>query len=438
MIPPQLPKNEKQRQAALEKYKILDTLSEESFDNITSLMAYVCDVPISLITLLDKDRNFLKSHHGISLTESPRELSFCGHAINSPLPLTIVEDARKDERFADNPLVTEQHAIFYAGAPLIDSNGFALGTLCVYDIKPRKLTEQQQQAMIAMSKQVVNLFEQRYQNIKLLEFQDKIKKRNQDLEDFVKLVSHDLKSPLSNIVGLTELMEIDFKGKLDAQAQQYLQFLKASSHSLRDYINGLLKFYKSEELLHHEPEELAFNSLMDELIKITDTERKITFHYAKDHGNLWVNKAALLQILINLVTNAIKYNRSREIVIAITFREHEDVYEFDITDNGDGIPTEHADSIFCHSPSTSHPPFVYLNPHSACLRQVSAILSRRISFMRSPALYAKASRKRCLSSRGALKSSLHSCLERTCGKVFFFFTGGMRKAASSLPNTRSQ
>ena len=120
MIAPDFPDNEIQRQTAVEKYMLLDTLPEDCYDNITALMAYVCETPISLVTLLDKKRNFLKSHHGIPFNEFPREISFCGHAINSDDMITIVEDARLDKRFVDNPLVTEYQAIFYAGVPLID------------------------------------------------------------------------------------------------------------------------------------------------------------------------------------------------------------------------------------------------------------------------------------------------------------------------------
>ncbi len=108
---PEFPANEKKRQAAVDKYQLLDTLPEDQYDDITSLMSYICDAPISLITLLDKERNFLKSHHGVPFNESPREISFCGHAINSEDPITIIEDARVDNRFFDNPLVTDYNAI---------------------------------------------------------------------------------------------------------------------------------------------------------------------------------------------------------------------------------------------------------------------------------------------------------------------------------------
>jgi len=129
MIIPEFPQNEEERLKAVKQYNLLDTLPEEDFDNITNLVATLCDVPISLITLLDTDRNFLKSHHGVPFNESPREISFCGHAILSNKDIFIIEDARLDDRFHDNPLVKEFQAIFYAGVPLLNPKGHKLGCL---------------------------------------------------------------------------------------------------------------------------------------------------------------------------------------------------------------------------------------------------------------------------------------------------------------------
>ncbi|WP_299217284.1 GAF domain-containing sensor histidine kinase [uncultured Aquimarina sp.] len=346
MIAPIFPKNEKHRQIAVEKYGLLDTLPEESYDNITSIMSYICDVPISLITLLDKDRNFLKSHHGIPFNESPREISFCGHAINSDDPITIITDSRKDKRFKGNPLVDEHQAIFYAGAQLIDSDGFKLGTLCVYDTKPRELTSEQKGALLAMSKQVVNLFEQRYQNLKLTQLRDKLEKRNEDLKKFASVVSHDLKSPLANIISLTELLEDDNKDKLNEESLQYLEYLKTSSYSLRDYIDGILKFYKSDDIIKDRKTEIQINHLLEELKRITDSEHKARFNISLDVEHIFANETALMQILINLITNAIKYNSKPEIIIGIVITEEENFYNFVVKDNGDGIPKGFLDKIF--------------------------------------------------------------------------------------------
>ncbi|GGG50807.1 sensor histidine kinase [Bizionia arctica] len=346
MIAPKFPKNEHGRQLAVNKYKLLDTLPEESYDNITALMAYICEVPISLVTLLDKDRNFLKSHHGIPFNESPREISFCGHAINSDELITIVEDSREDERFHDNPLVTDYQAIFYAGATLINSDGYKLGTLCVYDTKPRKLKDEQKNALIAMAKQVTNLFEQRYQNLKLIRLKDKLNKRNEALEKFAQVVSHDLKSPLANIISLTELLEDENKGNLNDESQQYLKYLKSSSYSLKSYIDGLLEFYKSDELLKDRNELIIVQDLLKDLIKLTDPNKTVSFYFEGSTKTINTNKSALIQVLVNLVTNAIKYNLKSKVEIKINISEDESKYNLLVEDNGEGIPAEFLDKIF--------------------------------------------------------------------------------------------
>jgi signal transduction histidine kinase len=346
MIAPEYPKNENERQLAVNKYQLLDTLPEESYDNITALMAYICDVPISLVTLLDRDRNFLKSHHGIPFNESPRAISFCGHAINSDDLITIIEDSRIDERFHDNPLVTDFKAVFYAGATLINSEGYKLGTLCVYDTKPRKLTDEQIKALLAMARQVTNLFEQHYQNILLNQLQDKLKKRNENLNKFAKVVSHDIKSPLANIISLTELLEAENKGILNDESLQYIEYLKSSSNSLKNYVDGLLKFYKSDELIKDAAEDILVQDIFNELKTITDPDHSVIFYLKGNSKTIKTNKSALMQVLINLVTNAIKYNKKLKTEITIDFSENESDYTMSVSDNGDGIPEAFLDKIF--------------------------------------------------------------------------------------------
>jgi GAF domain-containing protein len=161
------PKTEAARVAALQKYAILDTEPEQAFDDLVLLASFICNAPIALISLVDEDRQWFKSKVGISISETPREISFCAAAIQQP-DVFVVPDTLEDERFRNNPLVvSEPNVRFYAGAPLINEEGHALGTICVIDRTPREFDSDKQAALKALCRLVLAQLEFR-RNLMLL------------------------------------------------------------------------------------------------------------------------------------------------------------------------------------------------------------------------------------------------------------------------------
>ena len=132
--------NESERLSTLHEYRLLDTLPEAAFDELVALAAQVCGTPVSLVSLVGRDRQWFKAKVGIEACETPRSVSFCAHAIARPDEIFLVPDATRDPRFADNPLVTGPLGLrFYAGVPLKMATGHAIGSLCVVDTRPRQL-----------------------------------------------------------------------------------------------------------------------------------------------------------------------------------------------------------------------------------------------------------------------------------------------------------
>ncbi|MHA7059072.1 sensor histidine kinase [Aquimarina sp. M1] len=346
MIAPILPLNEEFRIEALKSLNILDTESENEFDEITALAAYLCDTEAALISLVDSDREWFKSSYGFSTNQIPRKESFCAHAILDPNIPLIVNDTRLDERFCDNPLTRKGTVIFYASIPLIDKNGFALGTLCVIDSQPKKLSDKQLEALKSLAHQVVILFELNKKNKDLEQIEDKLRKRNESLKEFARVISHDLKMPLANVITTSDLLKLKLANDLDQETSEYFDYIKQSSFTMSDYINDVLDHYESDSLTQNKPESFKLNYLLKEIAELLSIKPDCTIHFPENNPTLNCNKSALKQIFFNLIGNSIKYNDKEQIIIDIEHSEDTRFYYFKVTDNGMGIPDDKIDSIF--------------------------------------------------------------------------------------------
>ena len=348
MIIPKLHIAEKDRIKALESYSILDTLPEEDYDNLALIASQICDTPIAIIGFIDEKRHWFKSKVGTEITENNRDLSFCGHAINSNNNIFIIPDTRIDERFKNNPLITgDSKILFYAGVSLLDDNtGLPVGTICVIDHQPKNLNEGQINSLQALSRQTMKLLELRANKLKLEKNIALLEKKNQDLERFAYSAAHDLKSPLSNISGLSTLLIDSYETKVDGEAIEIISLIKSSAIKLKEMIDNLLVISKAESVADTSNDEVLVSTLETDLKNLLSFEDNCTITLQTNVVALYINKTILEQILINLISNAIKYNNKEDIQITISIQAEATSYTISVQDNGLGILPEHQKIIF--------------------------------------------------------------------------------------------
>jgi signal transduction histidine kinase len=339
MLSARIPENESERQANLDLYEILDTFPEDAFDAITSIAAHICGTPIALISLIDKDRQWFKSHHGLAVSETPRDFAFCAHAILDPDQLFVVEDAKLDDRFFDNPLSTgDPNVIFYAGAPLVSSEGFPLGTLCVIDNKPHTLNSDQRKALADLSNQVIAQIELR-RNLK------ELKSKNEELSRYAHLISHDLRSPMQSIYQLSKIIAKESEGNLSEKAEKAMGQLQKKALQSQELVDGILKHSLAGEH-SYAPERIQMLEFVNDLIDFCSPPSDIKLIPEVTVSEIVCDPTILHQILQNLISNAIKYNDKEQGVIRIAVNANDSELTFEVIDNGPGIPEKYHERIF--------------------------------------------------------------------------------------------
>ncbi len=344
MKTPPVPENEKARLEAVIRTRLLDTPPEEDFDRVTELMSLISGAPICLITLLDSERNFLKSHHGIPFNESPRDISFCGHAIIEDEPIMVVADAREDDRFHDNPLVTEHDAIFYAGVPVKSADGFNLGTLCLFDNKPRLLDDKTRTALLTLAKHVEKLYELRWLSITLHENHTLLNTtyrqlctKHDELSDFSRILAHDIKTPVASLAVMAHLLTEELHDIQDTETIKLAQKISASSETLGQYVDELLQSKQQSPTKPAKSHNYSLLTTLNEVKTLAVLRPNVRLTLPECDAFVSIEKNLLVQILLNLVTNSIKYNDKPIVEVEIAFRKQAGNYVFTVSDNGMGM-----------------------------------------------------------------------------------------------------
>ena len=320
------PFNEPERIEALQALKILDTPREAAFDRITRIAASVMRVQTAFVSLVDTDRQWFKSCHGIDIASSPREIAFCAHAILKTEALVIL-DATKGPRFADNPFVTGEAGLrFYCGMPLTTRDGFRIGTLCVIDGEPRaEVTESELGAMRDLADMTMEAIEGRdalrnatdalSQHISTA--QKQAESGETAKANLMAMLGHELRTPLNAIIGFSEVMTGQAFGQLGSPHYvEYAEHIRDSGRHLLGLIGTLLNFASCErgEITLAE-EEFDTTDVIEECAgmmseRARNADIELELEVATDLFALRADRNQVVQMLLNLIGNAIKFSHS--------------------------------------------------------------------------------------------------------------------------------
>lgn len=339
MITPAIPSNEINRLRELIETELLDTPSEKEFDDIVKLASQICGVPISLITLIDNNRQWFKAKHGLDADETPREISFCGHAILDD-QLFEVKDTLTDMRFFDNPLVTGETKVrYYAGFPLITRSGNRLGTLCVVDTIPRELTEPQKFALEVLSQNVIKIVELRIKNRQLNHMAETQKKMSS-------ILAHDVRSPL---IALRSIIEYKRLGMInEAESESLMDTVLNQLNSTVEMVDDVVAWGESE-LKHFaiNKQPASIKEIIDNIFGYEALKARLKNNVLINHVNetqVYTDKQALTFIVRNLVGNANKFTENGSISVSAS-RKKGYVY-ISIKDTGSGMDADYASKLF--------------------------------------------------------------------------------------------
>ena len=347
MLPPPLPPDESRRLQALRNLCVLDTPAEERFDRIVRTAARLFGVPIALVSLLDESRQWFKARVGLAASETPRDISFCGHALLSPGTF-VVPDALRDTRFHDNPLVLGAPFIrFYAGHPVHAPNGCRVGTLCLIDSTPRDFSDADRAALEDLATWVELEFDAVTVRLARVALDEQERLKN----EFISTVSHELRTPLTSIRGSLGLLEGGVAGPLPAPVVEMIGIARRNSERLIRLINDILDLEKMEAGrldVPLEPADLA--PLLAQAVEAhrgSADEHGVRVEWVQDApgARARVNADRLAQVLANLLSNAIKFS-PRGGRVTLRLARHAGGLRIAVEDRGPGVPDAFRARIF--------------------------------------------------------------------------------------------
>jgi signal transduction histidine kinase len=330
------------RLSALHRLELLDSPEEAAFDRLTRLIARILQTPIALVSLVDQDRQFFKSQVGLAepyatTRETPLSHSFCQYVVGTGLPL-VVEDARDVPFLRDNLAIRDLGVIAYAGIPLSTSDGDVLGSFCAIDVKPRVWTDEEVEIIRELAQSVIA-------EIELKRYALLLESRNRELNAYNHTVAHDLKNPLSGVIGYADLLR-QMGGNLDDEAKDWVNRIYNASQRMHDLIDQLLRVTRFENIASP----LIPVDIQHTLSQVIERfpNSTVTLTVASDLPQALGRDAWIAEIFANLITNAIKYigkHNPQPRVMICGVRDGSQV-RYEVQDNGIGIKPQDQQRLF--------------------------------------------------------------------------------------------
>lgn len=333
-----IPDNDMERVAALQRYQILNTHRETAFDSICELACELFSCPISHISFLDADTEFIKAGIGVDGIERvSRGVGFCSVAILRP-EIMLIEDTLEHSLFANHPYVTGELKIrFYAAAPVITPDGYVIGALCIIDTQPRSMTEKEQQLLLKLGKVVMEQIELRFNNISLLQQRD----------EFIAVASHEMRTPLTALRGAIQILH-DRSDKIPPEVNNRLvDQANKSVNKLSHLVNGLFQAsWITNKNFDLERTSFKLSTLIEDACDFLRITGKFDIQIEGDTNvHVVADEQKIEQVIVNLVENAIKYAPGSR-TVHIKIDKMPGFVRVGVTDNGPGIPSDKLPYIF--------------------------------------------------------------------------------------------
>jgi signal transduction histidine kinase len=335
--------SEIQRVAAVRALRLLDTPPEDRFDRIAMIAQHLLDVPIALVSLVDLDRQWAKSSVGLTVLETPRSSSFCSHAIAAGR-FFEVPDAATDPRFMGNPMVLGAAGIrFYAGHPVAGPSGHLVGTLCVLDRVPRRLTDRQRTELGDLAGWV----ELEYTVLQANQWEQETERARRD---FVSVVSHELRTPLTSIRGSLELIASGRFGELPRQVSRLVSIAATNTDRLVRLAEDVVDLHQMQRgQLHLRLGEVALHEVVGQAVHaVEDVAERAAVSvesFCDEPALVYGDADRLVQVVTNLLVNAVRVSPQGQ-PVTVTSGVNGTRATIAVRDHGPGVPQGQLDEIF--------------------------------------------------------------------------------------------